>query len=116
MQFSFCDYFNSIHFDDPYNLVLCDADFIRNLIERKQVMDAIGFICTFNLADKIPVIPLLKQYVEDAKKCSEVTWSLKELHEEKVPWLFFRYFISVSYTVKSKTILNVNIHLFTGYF
>ncbi|XP_004288228.1 PREDICTED: uncharacterized protein LOC101305108 [Fragaria vesca subsp. vesca] len=60
------------------------ADFIRNLIERKQVMDAIGFICTFNLADKIPVIPLLKQYVEDAKKCSEVTWSLKELHEEKV--------------------------------
>jgi hypothetical protein len=69
--------------------VLHLADIIRNLIERKQLIEAVRFICTFKLNDKFPPAPLLIEFVEDAKKyCSEIFSKVKS-HDEKVPQLFF---------------------------
>lgn len=69
--------------------VLHLADIIRDLIERKQLIEAVRFICTFKLNDKFPPAPLLIEFVEDAKKyCSEIFSKVKS-HDEKVPQLFF---------------------------
>ncbi|XP_004288226.1 PREDICTED: uncharacterized protein LOC101304514 [Fragaria vesca subsp. vesca] len=54
-----------------------------NLIESKQLIKAVTFIFNFNQTDKFPLIPLLKEYVEDAKKsCTEIF--IKDIsHDEK---------------------------------
>ncbi|XP_034221379.1 uncharacterized protein LOC117632093 isoform X3 [Prunus dulcis] len=59
------------------------ADFIQNLIERKQLIEAIRFICTFNLIDKFPPAPLLKEYMEDAWQSFWTIWLAKESLDEK---------------------------------
>ncbi|ONI04684.1 hypothetical protein PRUPE_6G334400 [Prunus persica] len=58
-------------------------DFIQNLIERKQLIEAIRFICTFNLIDKFPPAPLLKEYMEDAWQSFWTIWLAKESLDEK---------------------------------
>ncbi|CAB4285220.1 unnamed protein product [Prunus armeniaca] len=58
-------------------------DFIQNLIERKQLIEAIRFICTFNLIDKFPPALLLKEYMEDAWQSFWTIWLAKESRDEK---------------------------------
>lgn len=48
-------------------------------------MEAVGLICTFNLINKFPPVPLLKEYVEEKMKCCSNGYSEKKLHDEKVP-------------------------------
>ncbi|PQQ11475.1 hypothetical protein Pyn_34629 [Prunus yedoensis var. nudiflora] len=43
-------------------------DFVQDLIERKQLFEAVRLICTFKLIDTFQPILLLKEYVEDAKR------------------------------------------------
>lgn len=50
-------------------------DVIRIFIERKQLLEAVRFICTFKLTDQFPPVPLLNEYVEDVKKCWSETFS-----------------------------------------
>lgn len=61
------------------------AEFIRILVERKQLMEAVRLICTFKLINKFPPVPLLKQYVEEKMKCCSNGYREKKLHDEKVP-------------------------------
>ncbi|KAM5561420.1 FRIGIDA-like protein 5 [Rosa sericea] len=42
--------------------------FIWNLIERKQLIDAVRCICIFKLIDKFPAVQLLKDHVHNARK------------------------------------------------
>ncbi|XP_050384107.1 FRIGIDA-like protein 5 [Argentina anserina] len=56
-------------------LVLADKlpDIILNLVQGKQLVEAVRLICTFKLSDKFPPAPLLHQFVEDSwNRCSEV--------------------------------------------
>ncbi|PQQ10569.1 uncharacterized protein Pyn_25694 [Prunus yedoensis var. nudiflora] len=46
------------------------ADVIANLIERKQLIEAVRCVYTFNLMDKFAPVPLLKEYVDDIQKHS----------------------------------------------
>ncbi|KAL6132643.1 hypothetical protein ACLB2K_064883 [Fragaria x ananassa] len=56
---------------------------IRNRIERKQLIEAVTYICNFKQIDKFPLVPLLKEYVEYAKKsCTEI-FSKEISHDEK---------------------------------
>ncbi|KAL6146690.1 hypothetical protein ACLB2K_057368 [Fragaria x ananassa] len=41
-------------------------DFILELVQSKQLVEAVILICTFKLTDKFPPAPLLHQYVEDS--------------------------------------------------
>ncbi|BFG37059.1 hypothetical protein CerSpe_233340 [Prunus speciosa] len=43
-------------------------DFVQDLIERKQLFEAVRLICTFKLIDTFQPILLLKEYVEDARR------------------------------------------------
>ncbi|PON73957.1 Frigida-like [Parasponia andersonii] len=43
-------------------------DFIQNLILQDKVIEATRFICTLQLADKFPPVPLLKAHLKEAKK------------------------------------------------
>ncbi|KAM5561419.1 hypothetical protein ABKV19_022157 [Rosa sericea] len=58
-------------------------DVIRILIERKQLIEAVRFICTFKLTDKFPPVPLLNEYVEDAEKWWSETFSQKKSLDKK---------------------------------
>ncbi|XP_024187198.1 centromere-associated protein E [Rosa chinensis] len=58
-------------------------DIIWNLIERKQLIEAVRFICTFKLNDEFPPVPLLIEFVEDAKKCCSEMLSEVKSHDEK---------------------------------
>ncbi|PRQ42011.1 hypothetical protein RchiOBHm_Chr3g0453001 [Rosa chinensis] len=42
--------------------------FIWNLIDRKQLIDAVRCICIFKLIDKFPAVQLLKDHVHNARK------------------------------------------------
>ncbi|XP_070665715.1 FRIGIDA-like protein 5 [Malus domestica] len=65
-------------------------DFIRNLIEKKQLIEAVGLICLFKLIDKFHPVPLLKEFVENAKRlCIQNSKRSKSL-DEKVPCNLFR--------------------------
>ena len=83
MQFSFESSLNE--FDEPYKFVLHIADLIRDLIERKQLPEAVRFICTFKLIDTFPLVPLLEKYVEAAMKWFETIFRLNITPDEKVP-------------------------------
>ncbi|XP_062006320.1 FRIGIDA-like protein 2 [Rosa rugosa] len=58
-------------------------DVIRILIERKQLIEAVRFICTFKLTDKFPPVPLLNESVEDAEKWWSETFSQKKSLDKK---------------------------------
>lgn len=59
------------------------TDFIQILIEKKQLAEAVRFIFAFKLMDKLPPVQLLKEFVEDAKKCPEAIWRLQISLDEK---------------------------------
>ncbi|PQQ11471.1 uncharacterized protein Pyn_34625 [Prunus yedoensis var. nudiflora] len=58
-------------------------DFIQNLIERRQLIEAVRFICTFKVVDKFPPVRLLKEYVEDARKSYWTKWMEKKSQNAK---------------------------------
>ncbi|PRQ42009.1 hypothetical protein RchiOBHm_Chr3g0452981 [Rosa chinensis] len=60
------------------------GEFIHCLVERKQLMEAIGLICTFKLINSIPPVPLLKEYVKEKMKCCRDGNTKEKLHDEKV--------------------------------
>ncbi|KAI5326537.1 hypothetical protein L3X38_035611 [Prunus dulcis] len=43
-------------------------DFVQDLIERKQLFEAVRLICTFKLIDTFQPVLVLKEYAEDAKR------------------------------------------------
>ncbi|KAM1095627.1 hypothetical protein EV2_010784 [Malus domestica] len=58
-------------------------DFIRNLIEKKQLIEAVRLICPFKLIDKFHPVPLLKEFVENAKRlCIQNSKRSKSLDEK----------------------------------
>nr|XP_011466365.1 PREDICTED: uncharacterized protein LOC105352071 isoform X2 [Fragaria vesca subsp. vesca] len=54
---------------------------IRILIERKQLIKAVPFICNFKQNDEFPLVPLLREYVQK-KSCTEI-FSKDISHDEK---------------------------------
>ncbi|XP_058753550.1 uncharacterized protein LOC131626734 isoform X2 [Vicia villosa] len=47
------------------------ADFVENLIKKKQFIGAVRFICEYNLADKNQLVDLLQEHVQNAKLICE---------------------------------------------
>lgn len=66
------------------NFVLNITDVVQNLIEKKQVIDAVKFMCAFKLSDKFSPALLLKEYVEDARRSYRTIWLEEESLDEKV--------------------------------
>ncbi|KAM1250932.1 hypothetical protein ACFX1T_033478 [Malus domestica] len=58
-------------------------EFVKKLIERKQLLEAARLICTFKIAEKFPPVPLLKEYVEGARKSCRTMWRKKKSLDEK---------------------------------
>lgn len=99
-------------FDKPFKSVLHIADFIGKLIEKNKLIEAVRSLCALKLNDKFPTVPLLKAYVEDAKKWSEVICSLKISLAEKVSQLFFGFLILLFLNgLNFRTILSVNMRV-----
>ncbi|KAM1038867.1 hypothetical protein ACFX13_034220 [Malus domestica] len=57
--------------------------FIRDLIERKQMIKAVRLICTFKLTDRFPPVVLLNNYVEDLRKSFRAIFPGKKRIYEK---------------------------------
>ncbi|XP_054803776.1 uncharacterized protein LOC129306968 isoform X2 [Prosopis cineraria] len=47
------------------------SDFVLNLIKKQKPAEAVRFICAYELADKIPPVDLLREYVQNAKMVSK---------------------------------------------
>ncbi|KAL6142726.1 hypothetical protein ACLB2K_061003 [Fragaria x ananassa] len=60
------------------------GEFIHCLVERKQLMEAIEFICSFKLIKKFPPAPLLKEYVEEKMKCCRDGYTTEKINDGKV--------------------------------
>ncbi|XP_008246561.1 PREDICTED: uncharacterized protein LOC103344716 isoform X2 [Prunus mume] len=60
------------------------AHFIRNLIERRQLIEAVRLICTFKLIDTFPAVPLLEKFVENTKNWNRRICKTKKSLDEKV--------------------------------
>ncbi|XP_048429015.1 putative leucine-rich repeat-containing protein DDB_G0290503 [Pyrus x bretschneideri] len=58
-------------------------EFVKKLIERKQLLEAARLICTFKIAEKFPPVRLLKEYVEGARKSCRKMWRKKKSLDEK---------------------------------
>ncbi|XP_061993571.1 FRIGIDA-like protein 5 [Rosa rugosa] len=59
-------------------------EFIQTLVERKQLMEAVGLICTFKISDQFPPGPLLEEYMEEQIKCCRIAYKRTKLYNEKV--------------------------------
>ncbi|EXB67649.1 hypothetical protein L484_010215 [Morus notabilis] len=59
------------------------SEFVRNLIRRKKLTDAVGLICKFNLTHRFSPLPLLTNYMEDLKEYTKVNCKGKKPIEEK---------------------------------
>ncbi|XP_068319068.1 FRIGIDA-like protein 5 [Pyrus communis] len=57
-------------------------DFVQDLIERKQLIEAVRLICGFNLSARFPPVPLLKEYVEGARRSYCTKWLVKRSLDE----------------------------------
>ncbi|CAL8166553.1 unnamed protein product [Prunus armeniaca] len=60
------------------------AHFILNLIERRQLIEAVRLICTFKLIDTFPPVPLLEKFVENTKNWNRRICKKKKSLDEKV--------------------------------
>lgn len=69
------------------------ADFVQNLVKKQRPVDAVRFICAYELADKIPPADLLRAYVQDAKMVSK-RLSKKKPFEVKVIFPYSNSFSS----------------------
>ncbi|TQE04286.1 hypothetical protein C1H46_010071 [Malus baccata] len=59
-------------------------DAIPTLIERRQRIEAVRAICTFNLIDKFPPVPLLKEHVDTGMNSFQSLSSKTKLVGEKI--------------------------------
>ncbi|XP_050115498.1 uncharacterized protein LOC126593461 isoform X2 [Malus sylvestris] len=59
-------------------------DAIPTLIERRQLIEAVRAICTFNLNDKFPPVPLLKEHVDTGMNSFQSLSSKTKLVGEKI--------------------------------
>ncbi|KAM1802248.1 hypothetical protein TB2_032984 [Malus domestica] len=58
-------------------------DIIRDLVEKNQLIEAVRLICPFKLIDKFPPVPLLKEFVENAKlSCIQMSKGYKLFSEK----------------------------------
>ncbi|XP_008356210.3 FRIGIDA-like protein 5 [Malus domestica] len=58
-------------------------DLIQRLIEKKLFIEAVRWICMFELTDKFPPVPLLEEFVENTKRfCRKVGKRKKSLDEK----------------------------------
>ena len=61
------------------------SDFVQNLISQKKCVEAVRFIHAFELVDKFPPVPLLRNHVNDAKKVAKsILKNSKSSPKEKV--------------------------------
>ncbi|TKY67892.1 FRIGIDA protein 3 [Spatholobus suberectus] len=60
------------------------SDFVQNLIEKQQHIEAVRFICTYKLADKIQPVDLLQQHMAKAKLITKRFVGKKKSIEKKV--------------------------------
>ncbi|BFG37066.1 hypothetical protein CerSpe_233400 [Prunus speciosa] len=58
--------------------------FIRNLIEGRQLIEAVRLICTFKLFDTFPPVLLLEKFVDNTKICNKRIRKKKKSLDEKV--------------------------------
>ncbi|BFG37067.1 hypothetical protein CerSpe_233410 [Prunus speciosa] len=58
--------------------------FILNLIERRQLIEAVRLICTFKLIDTFPPVPVLEKFVENTKNWNRRICKKKKSLDEKV--------------------------------
>ncbi|XP_021817564.1 FRIGIDA-like protein 5 [Prunus avium] len=58
--------------------------FIRNLIEGRQLIEAVRLICTFKLYDTFPPVLLLEKFVDNTKICNKRIRKKKKSLDEKV--------------------------------
>ncbi|XP_057415666.1 uncharacterized protein LOC130710416 isoform X2 [Lotus japonicus] len=49
------------------------SDFVQKLINKQQYIEAVRFICAFKLVDKNQPVDLLREYVQNAKRISEIS-------------------------------------------
>ncbi|XP_057450739.1 uncharacterized protein LOC130742651 isoform X2 [Lotus japonicus] len=49
------------------------SDFVRNLINKQQYIEAVRFICAYKLVDNNQPVDLLREYVQNAKLISEIS-------------------------------------------
>jgi len=73
------------------------ADFVENLIRRKQFIEAVSFIAAYNLADKNKLVDLLQEHVLNAKLICESSCKKTNSIEIKVLlfFLFKFYFVKL---------------------
>jgi hypothetical protein len=50
---------------------LWSAEIIQKLVDRGKHVLAVKYVFEFNLAHKIPPVPILKAYVDESKKLAE---------------------------------------------
>ncbi|KAK7281799.1 hypothetical protein RIF29_10082 [Crotalaria pallida] len=46
---------------------MCLSDFVQHLIKKQKHIEAIGFICAYNLVEKNQPADILREYVRNAK-------------------------------------------------
>eukprot|EP00252_Welwitschia_mirabilis_P018972 TRINITY_DN4267_c0_g2_i1.p1 TRINITY_DN4267_c0_g2~~TRINITY_DN4267_c0_g2_i1.p1 ORF type:complete len:572 (+),score=124.22 TRINITY_DN4267_c0_g2_i1:203-1918(+) len=46
-------------------------ELVKTLVESSKQIEAVNFACGFELTDKFPPVPLLKEFLKDAKKASQ---------------------------------------------
>lgn len=66
------------------NFVLHVAEFVRNLIRKKKLTDAVRLICAFKLTNKFSPLPLITKYVNELKEYTKTNCKGKKPIEEKV--------------------------------
>jgi hypothetical protein len=84
------------------------ADFVQNLIGKKQHIEAVRFICAYNMANKNQSVDLLREHVQSAKVISEI--NCKKTNSIKIKVCFFSIQIPF-YFIKH----SIFMHLLVGY-
>ncbi|KAL6278715.1 hypothetical protein ACE6H2_022316 [Prunus campanulata] len=86
MQNSFAQYWGNgdVRSKETVIFVLHADHFIRNLIEGRQLIEAVRLICTFKLFDTFPPVLLLEKFVDNTKICNKRIRKKKKSLDEKV--------------------------------
>jgi hypothetical protein len=66
------------------------ADFVKNLITRKQFVAAVRFSCAYSLADKNQLVDMLREHVKNVKLICESSCEKTNSIEIKI-LLFFTF-------------------------
>lgn len=84
---------------------------IYDLIGKKRLIAAVGLIYTMKLFDKFPPVQILKEYVDNGKRCCRNRTKRKKSLDEKVTYISLLWiFNSASLIVISRN-SSENVHL-----